>query len=250
MVDLLNPVPAMHARLLLARGDVDAVAAWTAERGLDADDRPSYPRAAAHLVLARLLLARGDGDRALSLLDRLLASAVEQGREGSVIEIQALRGLAHAARGDEEAALDALAEAVTLGHPQGWQRVFVDEGAPMAALLGRLIAARARSLDEHGVPIGYLQRLGTAFAARPAEDGDGSTSAAAPSIPGLIERLTERELEVLRLLAAGKSNREIAAELFVTLDTVKKHTTHILGKLGATNRTQAAARARDLGLVS
>ena len=74
--------------------------------------------------------------------------------------------------------------------------------------------------------------------------------AAAPSIPGLIERLTERELEVLQLLAAGKSNREIAAELFVTLDTVKKHTTHILGKLGATNRTQAAARARDLGLVS
>jgi LuxR family maltose regulon positive regulatory protein len=243
MVDLLNPVPAMHARLLLVRGEVDAVAAWTAERGLDADDRPSYPRAAARLVVTRLLLAQGDGERALSLLDRLLATAVEQGRVGSVIEIQALRGLAHAVRGDEEAGLDALAEAVALGAPGGWQRVFVDEGAPMAALLGRLIAARAGILDERGVSIGYLQRLGTAFA-------DGSTATAAPPIPGLIERLTERELEVLRLLATGRSNREIAAELFVTLDTVKKHTTHILGKLGATNRTQAAARARELGLIS
>jgi LuxR family maltose regulon positive regulatory protein len=134
-------------------------------------------------------------------------------------------------------------------------RVFADEGAPMSALLGRLVAAQrvaAQRSDRNaagGVPLAYLGRLLRAF-------GDEATPGASPSrgrgvgIPGLVEALSERELEVLRLVAAGKPNREIAAELYVALDTVKKHLTHIFEKLGAANRTQATARARELGLLA
>ena len=252
VVDLLNPVPASRARLLLVLGDVDAAAAWTVERGLDADDEPTYPREPAHLLLARVLIAQDRTEQASRLLDRLLGTATEQGRFGSAIEIHGLRALAHAARGEVDGALDALAEAVTLAAPQGWLRVFVDEGQPMATLLARLVAKRGRDLTRAGVSLGYLSRLGAAMepeSARGASPGNRLVASRSATIPGLIEALSERELEVLHLLAAGKANREIADELFVTLDTVKKHTTHILGKLGATNRTEAAAHARELGLI-
>ena len=122
----------------------------------------------------------------------------------------------------------------------------------MATLLARLVAKRGRDLMGAGASLGYLSRLGAAMepeSARGASPGDRLVESRSPVIPGLIEALSEREREVLHLLAAGKANREIADELFVTLDTVKKHTTHILGKLGATNRTEAAAHARELGLI-
>jgi LuxR family maltose regulon positive regulatory protein len=251
VADLLNPVPAQAARLLLAQGDVGAAVGWIDERGLDADDEPSYPREPADLLLARVLLAQDRVVAATRLLDRLLATATAQNRVGSAIEIQGLQALAHVAEGDEEAALDALTAAVTLAAPEGYVSVFADEGTPMRALLGRLVATRGKELTPtRGVSLAYLSRLGAAL--QPQTTGDGASRTAGSgsvAIPGLIEALSERELEVLRLLAAGKANREIADELFVTLDTVKKHTTHILGKLGATNRTEAAARARDLGLV-
>src|SRR5580658_3615401 len=247
VTDLLNPVPAQGARLLLAQGDVAAAARWVKERGLDPDDEPVYPRELEHLVLARVLLAQDRPAQALKLLEKMLAAASGQGRTGSVIEISALRALALAASGDQDAAVEALARALTLGCPQGYVRVFADEGAPMAALLARLSAAqRDQRAAARGIHAGYLATLlracGEADAAPP-----GSRAAATP--PGMAEPLTARELEVLRLLAAGSSNQRIARELFVALDTVKKHVTHVLGKLGAANRTEAAARARQLGLI-
>ncbi len=158
--------------------------------------------------------------------------------------------MAVAAAGEQAGAVAALAETLTLAHPQGYVRVFADEGAPMRALLGRLVAAqRSDRTAAPGVPLGYLGRLLRAC-------GDEATPAASPSrgrgvsIPGLVEALSERELEVLRLLATGKPNREIAGELYVAVDTVKKHLTHIFEKLGAANRTQATARARELGLLA
>jgi LuxR family maltose regulon positive regulatory protein len=196
-------------------------------------------------VLASVLIAQDLPERALGLLDRLYAAAA-QGRMGSIIEIQALLALALAAAGEEAGAVNTLAEALALGQPQGYIRVFGDEGAPLAALLGRLIATRAKDLRAAGVSLGYLSRLRAAI--EPLSERADSRSRPAP-IPGLIEALSERELEVLRLVAAGKANREIATELFVTLDTVKKHTTHTLAKLGASNRTEAVARARELNLV-
>ena len=136
VVDLLNPVPAQRARLLLSQGDVAAAARWTEQRGLAADDEPSYAHEVAYLLLARVLLAQDQPDQALKLLDRLQAEAVAQDRTGSVIEIQALRALGLAALGDESGAVSTLAEALTLAHPQGYVRVFVDEGrrwAPCSA---------------------------------------------------------------------------------------------------------------------
>jgi LuxR family maltose regulon positive regulatory protein len=243
---LLNAVPSQRARLLLAQGDVRAAAQWTTAAGLRPDDEPDYPREPAFLVLARVLLAQGDPDPALTLLHRLLDAAASQGRVGSVIEIQALRALALAARGEHVSALGALTETLTLARPRGYVRVLADEGAPMRALLAQLTAARPdqRQATRRFDP-GYLAALMSACA--PANAVPPSRAAAAP--PGLAEPLTDRELEVLLLLAAGRSNQRIAHDLVVTLDTVKKHVTHVLGKLGAANRTEAAARARQLGLI-
>jgi LuxR family maltose regulon positive regulatory protein len=240
IVDLHNPVPAMQARLRLVRGDVEAAARWASDRGLTVDDEPGYAREPGYLVLARVLLRLGRSIEALRLLDRLHAAAVEHDRRGSVIEIQALRALALAGH-DDDGAIAAVTEALGLARPEGYTRVFADEGRPMAALLGRIIAGGARPA---GVPTDYLGRLMRAF-------GPRSSSVVAPSgdVPDVVTRLSGRELEVLRLLAAGRANREIAGDLFLSPHTVKKHVTHILDKLGAGNRTEAVARGRDLGLL-
>jgi LuxR family maltose regulon positive regulatory protein len=243
---LLNPVPSQRARLLLAHGDVGAAAQWTTAAGLSPDDEPDYPQEPAYLLLARVLLAQSHPGPALTLLQRLLDAAASQGRAGSIIEIGALRALALAARGDHASALAALTEALTPGRRHGYIRVFADEGTPMRALLTRLPDARPD--QQHAadrIDPGYLAAL--LRACGPADATPPRRAAAAP--PGLAEPLTGRELEVLRLLAAGKSNQRIAHDLVVALDTVKRHVTHILGKLGAANRTEAAARARQLGLI-
>jgi len=247
VVTLFNPVPSQRARLLLAQGDVRAAAQWTTAAGLSPDDEPDYPREPAYLVLARVLLAQNDPDQALPLLQRLLDTAARQGRAGSIVEIQALRALALAARGDQAGALGALTEAVTSARRHGYVRVLADEGAPMHALLAELSAARPGQQHAAGrIDPGYLATLARACGQPDAVPPQGRAAAVQP---GLVEPLTDRELEVLRLLAAGRSNQRIARDLVVALDTVKKHVTHILGKLGAANRTEAAARARQLGLI-
>ena len=245
---LLSPVPAQRARLQLAQGEVAAAARWAQQSGLCPDDEPGYPREPEYLVLARVLLAQDRPGAALTLLERLRAAAVSQDRAGSVIEIQALQALALAAAGEENAAVDALAQALILACPQGYVRVFADEGPPMAALLGALVAAqRAEQAVARGVPLGCLARVLRAFSGKNAMEG--ARRGAAAAVPGLVEQLTARELEVLALLAAGTPNPRIAEQLVVTLDTVKKHVSHLLGKLGAANRTEAVTRARQLGLI-
>jgi LuxR family maltose regulon positive regulatory protein len=244
---LFNPVPSQRAQLLLAQGDVGAAAQWATAAGLSQDDEPDYPNEPAYLLLARVLLAQNDPDPALTLLQRLLGAAAGQGRTGSVIEIQALRALALAACGDHASALGALTDALTRARRHGYVRVLADEGAPMRALLAQLPVARPG--QQHAadrIDPGYLAALLRACGPAGAVP-QRIRAAAAP--PGLAEPLTDRELEVLRLLAAGRSNQRIAHDLVVALDTVKKHVTHILGKLGAANRTEAVARARELGLI-
>jgi LuxR family transcriptional regulator, maltose regulon positive regulatory protein len=250
VVGLLDPMPAVRAKLALANGRVDTAARWTHQRGLGADDPPSYPREGEYLVLARVLLARQAPQRALAMLERWSALADAQGRTESSIELKALQALAHAARGDQEAALAVLAEALALAAPEGYLRVFADEGAPMAALLGTLATspAKAQALAAAPLPRAHLDRLIQAF------ERQGLTVLPRPRpggaiVPGLIEPLSPRELEVLRLLATGRPNQAIANELVVTLDTVKRHVSHLFNKLGVTNRTQAVARARELGLL-
>ena len=244
---LLNPVPAQRARLLLAQGDLAAAARFPQENGLGPDDEPNYGREPGHLALARILLAQDRPGQALALLDRLYAAAAAQDRVGSVIEAGALRALVLAACGQDADAVNALAGVLTLACPRGYVRVFADEGPPMAALLARLVAAQRSGGAAAAVPLGCLARLQRALGAQDVAPGAGRGSVTA--VPGLVEPLTSRELEVLGMLAAGRSNQAIAGQFVVTLDTVKKHVGHVLGKLGAANRTEAVARARELGLV-
>ncbi len=230
--NLLNPVPAQRARLLLAQGDTEAAAQWAAARGLSPDDEPSYLREQEYLLLVRLLLAQRQPAAALALLERMHGPAAGQERTGSVIEMLALRALALALSGSLAEAADVLGQALGLGGQQGYVRVFADEGAPMAALLSRV----------EGVPGAYLARVLAAC--------QQDLPRARPRAQGLVDPLTARELEVLALLADGAPNQGIADQLVVTLDTVKKHVTHVLAKLGAANRTEAVARARQIGLIT
>jgi LuxR family maltose regulon positive regulatory protein len=243
VASLLNPVPAERARLMLADDQTPKAARWAAERGLAAEDEPKYAQERDYLVLARLLLTEDQPDRALLLLDRLLTVATGQSRTGTVIEVRVLQALSLAVRGDNARALDALSEALRLGYSEDYQRVFVDEGAPMRDLLGKLVATRR---DDLTVPGEYPLRLLDAFGE---PDVTIRRRPAVPQ-PGLPEPLTAREVDVLGLLAAGKSNQRIAEELVITLDTVKKHVSHVLDKLGAANRTEAVVRGRQLGLIS
>ncbi len=249
---LLNPVPAQCARLQLACGDVAAAAHWARQSGVTTSDEPDYRTEPEHLVLARVLLAQGRPDAALALLERWLTAAVAAGRTASTIQIHTLLALSLAASGDQASALRTLATALALACPRGFVRVFTDEGAPMAAMLAQLAAAqRAGQVEVSGVQADCLAWILEAFDRKPAvRSGAGLRAGTRVSAPGLTEPLTERELEVLRLLAAGRSNQGIARDLTVALDTAKKHVSHILVKLGAASRSEAVARARELGLIS
>jgi LuxR family transcriptional regulator, maltose regulon positive regulatory protein len=250
VVALHNPVPTWRARLLLASGEVAEAARRAEGRGISVTDQPGYPRESEYMVLARLLLAQQKPAQAVALLERLHRQAEAHARTGSIIEVQALGALALAAGGDLTAGMSALADALAAAAPEGYVRVFVDEGAPMARLLARLAtASRAgQGVSPAAVPLPYMERLTRAFqpdraihAAATTREARGGTEPAEP--------LSNREFQVLRLLAAGKSNQQIADELVVVVDTVKKHVGHILDKLEASNRTQAVARARVLGLL-
>jgi LuxR family maltose regulon positive regulatory protein len=236
-VALHNPVPAEQARLLLAQGAVREAARWVEERGLKEEDEPSYARELEYLVLARYLLSRNMPDKALTLLERLGAAANAQARMGSVIEVQVLQALGFQAVGKADQAMTVLAQALRQAEPQGYIRTFVDEGRPMAALLHRALS--------RGVTADYIARLLAAF---PSID-QGIQPYPPPVTFPFNEPLSERELEVLRLLASGASNQEIAEELSIALTTARKHVSNVIGKLGVNNRTQAVSRGRDLGLL-
>ena len=249
----VRPIPALRARVQLQRGDVAAAEAWAAARGLSADDPPSYLHEFEHLVLARTLLARAPRDAdaasreaASLLLERLLRLADEQGRAGSATEILVVAASAHAAGGEIEAATDALERALRLAAPEEWLRVFTGEGPELGRLLKK--AAARRPLPP------FAGAVAAALRARSAE-GERRPPAASRTGPGtglgqpLLEPLTERELEVLGLIAEGLSNREIAARLFRALPTVKGYNREIFAKLQVQRRTEAIARARELGLL-
>jgi len=237
----LNPVSAYLARAQLAQGDVEAALRWARKRRLDADGELSYMREVEHLILARIFVAQGKLDEALRLLGRLLSAAHAGGRVGTMMEILALQALILQAEGDRVRAVNILGRALSLAEPEGYVRMFVDEGAPMAALLRRLPS------DE--VSPQYVGRL-LVVLRQSGWDNQLSLDATIPkNRRPLPEPLSQRELEVLRLVASGRSNREIARELYVSLATVKTHINNTYRKLGANSRTRAVARARDLNLV-
>lgn len=232
---VVTQAAALRARLLLAQGNLQAATAWVADSGLHPDDPESdHPglQEEAYLCLARVLDATGRPTEAMALLDRLLRAAEGEGRSGSVIAVQILRSLILQTAGDLAGALDCLERALTLAERQGYCRVFLDEGAPMVALLDK---ARQHALFPE-----YVERLLMIYRAEVARMSSANL---------LPEALSERELEVLRLVATGASNQQIAAELVIALSTVKKHVGNIFVKLDTPNRVQAVARARELGLL-
>jgi len=190
----------------------------------------------AHTTLARLRLAEGQAEETAKLLERLLALAEAGGWMGDVIEILVLQALAQQMQGATTQALTTLGRALALAEPEGYVRIFVDEGAPMAALL-------ARMKDEGGRMKRYIHKLLAALGKQ--EDVQPSSFIPQP----LVEPLSERELEVLRLLAAGLESPEIARELIIGVSTARTHIKNIYGKLDVHGRVQAIERARALGLV-
>jgi LuxR family transcriptional regulator, maltose regulon positive regulatory protein len=235
----VRPVPALRARVWIALGRLGEALGWAREHGLSVDDELSYLREFEHITLARLLLARYQVERAepslheaARLLDRLLPAAEEGGRTGRVIEILVLRALAHQALGDMPAALGFLDRAATLAEPEGYVRVFADEGAPMTPLL--------RAAAKQGARRDYVRRL---LAAASGVEPSG------PAEQALIEPLSERELDVLRLLGSELDGPAIARELMVSLNTMRTHTKNIYAKLAVTNRRAAVRRAAELNLL-
>jgi LuxR family maltose regulon positive regulatory protein len=259
---------ALRAQLQLAQGDLAAAIAWAGGCVLSADDAEvPFVLEPAYLALVRVRIAQGRNDQggpylteAERLLSRLLVDAQVKERGRSVLEILILRALALQARRDTRGAMSSLAQALALAQPEGYVRLFADEGMPMAALLTELLAAaRQRRL---AVPPALLDYATFLLAACRAPEGSSSMYHAAPNdatttsgamedVPPLplLDPLTEREVEVLSLLADGAPNAEIAAALVVGVGTVKKHVYNVCRKLGVQNRTQAVARARTLHLL-
>jgi LuxR family maltose regulon positive regulatory protein len=243
----VQPLGALKARLRLAQGRLAEAETWARERGLSVDDDLSFLNEFEHITLARTLIAQTthhqtdrDLAAAIDLLARLLAAAEAGDRGGSVIEILLLQALAHRAQGDDSLAQAPLERALALAEPEGYVQIFVDEGAPLAALLARL-------KDEGGGMKGYAGKLLAAF---PDSVTDTIPKSKTQNLKSkMVEPLSERELEVLQLVAEGLSNREISERLFLALSTVKGYNRTIYGKLQVQRRTEAVARARELGLL-
>jgi LuxR family maltose regulon positive regulatory protein len=242
----LRPIEALKAQLYLKQGRLIKAQGWVRERGLSSADELSYLHEFEHLTLARVLIAEKQAAQAVPLLDRLVQAAEAQQRTGSVIEISIVQALAHRAQGNTSAAYIALDRALTLAEPEGYVRVFVDEGEAMRLLIAdcRLLIEKPAHGQEHRL-LGYVDKLLTAF----------PQSATVPQSEirnlksKMVEPLSPRELEVLRLIEQGFSNQEIADRLVLALSTVKGHISLIFDKLQVQRRTEAVARARELGLL-
>jgi LuxR family maltose regulon positive regulatory protein len=217
----------------MLQGRVSLARRWSDSIDFDPFLPLAYGRQFEQLTFARLLIVEEQPAPALPILDAADEFAKLQGRDADRIEIAVLRALAFKCQGDNPNAIAAIHQALALGEPGGFVRIFADEGAPIIPLL--------RYASVHGDYCDYAQRLLTAI--------EGSSAASISAQKETIEALSDREIQVLRLVAAGLSNRDIGRQLFIAERTAKKHLTNILGKLQATNRTQAVDTARRMGLV-
>ena len=240
----VRPVAALRARVWAMQGQLVKALDWVREQNLSADDDLSYLHEFEHITLARILIAqyRNTGEEhsildARKLLKRLLDTADDGGRVGSVIEILTLQAIAYEVQSKIDTALASLERALKLAEPEGYVRIFVDEGEPIKHLLLEALT--------HGMMPDYAGKL---LDACKAEGNDGKVSSIKTFQP-LIEPLSERELEILQLISEGLSNRQISERLYLAIPTVKGHNRNIFGKLQVKRRTEAVARARELELL-
>ncbi len=234
-----STVPQMQ--LWLAQGAMSVAAHWAEDVLAQQGSVSLMRRQQEEVALIRLLLAQARPTEALMCLMPLVECAERQERWGQVIELRLLQAQAQLLLQQEQAALACLAHAVQLAAPEGYVRLFVEEGPLLETLVSRL-----REQERGRGPTPYLDTLLAAF---PAHEQARKPCVSQQKL-GLLEPLSTRELDVLQQMAAGASNQEIAERLVITVDTVKRHVGNILGKLQANNRTQAAALARTLGLLA
>ncbi len=245
-------VTAERVRYWMAIHDYASANAWLQTMNTGDDMPRDYLHEVLHLAIARVLLAQNETASALDRLELLKQTALEVGRNGTAIEGLILQALAFQQQGAPNDALRALEHALTLGEPEGYTRSFLDEGEAMQKLLAQLHAQLIHRVQSEEVArrAAYCERLLNSFP--PATSTAASAipqRAARPFAATLAEPLTERELQVLRLLAQGYTNQQISNALFISIGTTKKHLNNIFGKLSATSRTQALLRARELGLL-
>ncbi|HEY5874617.1 MAG TPA: LuxR C-terminal-related transcriptional regulator [Ilumatobacteraceae bacterium] len=238
----VRPVAAIRARVQLAHGDLDAALEWATECGLTADDELSYVHEYEHITLTRVLIARYVAgretralDAAVTLLGRLLAAAEQGSRTGIAIEVLILQATALDANGDTAAAIAALDDALRRAEPEGHIRLFLHAGPAVTALL-RSVVSREHATAHARQVLAAVDLTGS----RP--------RVASPSPPPLVDELSSRELDVLRLLRSDLSGPEIARELHVSMNTLRTHTKSIYTKLGATSRREAIRLATEHGL--
>lgn len=242
----VHPIPAARARVRIAQGRLSEARDWAGQHEVTVDVEPDYLTEYNALTLARLLVAEhragagGAGlDDVILLVDRIIAAAGAAGRGGSLVEAHLVRALALHARRDVDQALDDLGRTLSLGVPAGYRRLFLDEGAPMEELLR---AAAASEVSDSDLAVEVLRTTETpvarSTAPRPADDDSR-----------LDNRLSDREIEVLRLLATDLTGPEIARQLFVSVNTLRTHTKHIFTKLDVNTRRAAVRRAAELELL-
>jgi LuxR family maltose regulon positive regulatory protein len=244
----VRPIATRKTRVWVVQGRLGEAFRWAREFQLSVENDLSYLREFDHITLARVLIARYRSDRAngsisgaMGLLERLLKAAEERRGKGSVIEILVLQAMAYHAQGDLPAALLPLQHALALAEPEGYVRMFLDEGSSMLQLLGE---ASTREIMPD-----YTGKLLAAFEAEQLRSAGESPLPTSPASQPQIEPLSQRELEVLRLFRTELSGPEIARELVIALSTVRTHTKNIYSKLNVNNRRAAVKRAEELHLI-
>jgi len=235
-----SAISAINVFFLLGSGNLNAALLWARERGLRPDDKPDDLHEVEYIALAHILMAQNKLDEADELLQRLIENATAGDRVYMLIEMRLWRVLIFTLKADTAAALAELKLALVLAEPGGFIMMFVSKGKPVAELLEEILAVKKRDHDavKAGFSLSYAKKISSAF-----------KTVTPPAVEGLMDPISERELEVLHLIAAGLSNREIADKLFIALNTVKTHTKNINSKLDVNSRTRAVARAKELGLL-
>jgi LuxR family maltose regulon positive regulatory protein len=237
---ITNTISAFKVFFWLADGNLNAAIKWERDSGLSIDNELDNLRDIEYLALAHILIAQNKLDDADRLLQRLIVNAKADDRVYMMIEMRLWRVLIFKLKEEAAAAQGELKKALSLAEPGGFILIFVSKGKPVAEVLEEILTVKKRDHDETtaGFSLSYAKKLQAVFKA--------STP---PKIEGLMGPMSDRELEVLYLIAAGLTNKEIAEKLFVSLNTVKTHTKNINSKLSVNSRTKAVVRAKKIGLL-